>query len=191
MLTRQHTLTCELRLSGIYPVRPHPAWQHTLTCELRHKPEELDILERWLATYAYVRVATKRSGYRNRWTRWQHTLTCELRRFFHWLFARKIQLATYSYVRVATIYGSMPSQYQVWQHTLTCELRHLFSHSWPFPEAGNIRLRASCDRVVEILAEHAAAGNIRLRASCDTLPPLPGPVYHQLATYAYVRVATP
>ncbi len=56
---------------------------------------------------------------------------------------------------------------------------------------GNIRLRASCDRFAQFAFAAVVAGNIRLRASCDLISVVVGALDESLATYAYVRVATP
>ena len=121
-----------------------------------------------LATYAYMRVATREIGRMIAREAWQHTLTCELRRR-----------------RPTGPPGALPR----WQHTLTCELRHFLELLRLEDSTGNIRLRASCDRFAQFAFAAVVAGNIRLRASCDFYA-VGNADKVMLATYAYVRVAT-
>ena len=76
-----------------------------------------------------------------------------------------------------------------WQHTLTCELRPpascLYNIARPWQHTLTCELRLAAQGA----GQSDSTGNIRLRASCDTF-------WNycdwktQLATYAYVRVAT-
>ena len=147
----QHTLTCELRRRR--PTGPPgalPRWQHTLTCELRHEDEATAQAIIDLATYAYVRVATK------------------ARREA----VRTSGLATYAYVRVATPRGGALAGYHGWQHTLTCELRHRRVGFRPHTLglATYAYVRVATEFVVEF-SGMTTPGNIRLRASCDSTAP--------------------
>ena len=70
-------------------------------------------------------------------------------------------------MRVATEGEATRALINAWQHTLTCELRLAAQGAGQSDSTGNIRLRASCDTFWNY---------------CDWKT--------QLATYAYVRVAT-
>ena len=141
----QHTLTCELRreLRGAVPdVMPH--WQHTLTCELR-PVARTNYNTCPLATYAYVRVATIVGQGHTVYGTGNIRLRASCDLISVVVGALDESLATYAYVRVATPRGGALAGYHGWQHTLTCELRLGRHFDFDFCEAGNIRLRASCD----------------------------------------------
>ena len=121
--------------------------------------------------------------------RWQHTLTCELRHEDEATAQAIIDLATYAYVRVATEGEATRALINAWQHTLTCELRLAAQGAGQSDSTGNIRLRASCDTFWNYcdwktqLATYAYVRVATELGAGDTLT-------LTLATYAYVRVAT-